>query len=286
MHIVTFKEVGPPVTPQEIKRLRRENMDFCRRMGQPVVLRHQWNEDDENAGLAQRCPACFDGVYDQPRNDCPVCFGFGWASVELTANPNLYIDRNGQLADQTPAAWSAVTGYTTGEIVYHAADTTDYVALAPSTGVEPGVTVGWQTSWAVHVPTTPTGWARQPRYGGFDQPILTWLVEPDVAVDVFRIADQGTLVRTYEAQGTAPWYPRLGDNDLCVNVDLALNDFSIVGTNDRFQLKIVQQVTVRGFGKAGRPRAQTQQAYLVEQTFQMAKFPDNSQIYNVPVDVD
>ena len=235
MYVVTVRNTGAPSTPQEIKRLRGENLELCLKMGQPVVLRHMWNEDDEEGGTAQRCPACFNDVYDQVRNDCPVCYGFGWASVEESPNLLLWIDTSGQL---------------------------------------------------VRTASPGTGWVRAPRYGGFGAPSLTWLMEPDVAVDVFRIAAPGTLVRTYEAVGVAPWFPRLGDNDLCVNVDLAPNDYEIVGTGDRFQLKMVQQITMRGLGKRGRLKNQTGQAFLVSQSFQMAKAPDNSSLYDVPVDPD
>ena len=227
---VTFKEVGPPNTPQEIKRLRRENMDLCRRMGQPVVVRHMYGREDVEAGIAEKCPACYDDVYDQVRNDCPVCYGFGFASVEQ--NPqSVWIDTSGQ------------------------------------------VVIG----------TQPFGGIKAPRYGGFGVPYLTWLMEPDVAVDVFRINEQGVMVQTFDAQGVAPWFPQLGDNDLCINVSLDSDGFTITDTFDRFQLKMVQQVTIRGFGKRA-PFGTSGNPFLVAQTFQMSKSPDNQQIYNVPVD--
>jgi len=59
---------------------------------------------------------------------------------------------------------------------------------------------------------------------------------------------------------------------------------SIIETGDRFQLKLVQQVTVRGFGKMGRP--QGGQAYMVAQTFQMSKAPTNSSLYDVPLNIE
>lgn len=230
MHIVTFKEVGPPNTPQDIKRLRRQNMDMCRKMGQPVIFRHMYNQEDVIAGIARQCPACYNTVYDQVRNDCQVCFGFGFASVENHDNPNLWIDTNGRIVNTT---------------------------------------------------SPKPEWVRAPKYGGFAEPVLTWLMEPDVAVDVFRINDQGIMTQTYDAQGVAPWYPKLGDNDLCINVTLGNNDFSILAAHERFQLKMVQQITIRGFGKMGRP--QGGQAYMVAQTFQMNKAPTNSSLYDVPL---
>lgn len=231
MRTVTFKEVGPLNTPQEVKRLRRQNMDVCRKMGQPIVFRHMYERQDVAAGVAKQCPACYDPAYNQVRNDCVVCYGFGFVSVE--DNPqSIWIDTFGQL--QT------------------------------TTNPDPA-------------------WVRAPRYGGFAVPYLTWLIEPDVAVDVFRINEQGVMVQTYDAQGVAPWFPDLGDNDLCVNVSVGTDGFTITDMHDRFQLKMVQQITIRGFGK----RAQVGNAgnpFQVAQSFQMSKSPVNQQLYNVPVD--
>jgi hypothetical protein len=127
------------------------------------------------------------------------------------------------------------------------------------------------------------GWVAAPRYGGYGVPYLTWLIEPDVAVDVFRISQQGALVKQYDAQGVAPWFPTVGDNDLCVNVRLASDGWTIEETLDRFQLKKAQQITIRGFGRLGRASANGQ-PYLVAQTFEMNKAPENLHIHDVPVD--
>lgn len=230
---VTYKEVGPPNTPQEIKRLRRENMDLCRRMGQPVVVRHMYSLEDVTAGIAQKCPACYDAVYEHVRGDCPVCYGMGFASVELNnANPKLWITSQGTV---------------------------------------------------VQAISQPAGSIQAPRYGGFGVPYLTWLVEPDVAVDVFRITDQGVMTQQYDAQGFAPWFPILGDNDLCINVSLKPDGFTINQALDRFQLKKVQQVTIRGFGRRTSPGS-LGQPLLVAQSFEMNKVPTNSQLALVPVD--
>jgi len=227
---VTFREVGPPNTPQEIKRLRRENMDLCRKMGQPVVFRHMYNLDDVENGEAKKCPACFDSVYEQTRNDCPVCYSFGFVSVE--DNPfDVWVTTDGQL----------VTG------------------------------------------AQPNGSIKAPRYGGFANPLLTWLLEPDVAIDVFRVNEQGVMIQTFDAEGVAPWYPRLGDNDLCINVVLDQDGYTITDMHDRFQLKRVQQITMRGLGRRGAQRS-GHQPFQVGQSFQMSKAPTNSALYGVPVD--
>jgi hypothetical protein len=216
--IKAVQNVGGASVPQDIRRLRRSNLETCKRLGQPVIFRHMWNLKDEVAGKAQRCPVCFDAAYEQVRNDCMACFGVGYVST--TAYAGHYYDKLGNFT----------TSNTTGLSAF--------------------------------------------KWGGFDKPYLTWLIEPDVAVDVFKINDQGVMVQTYDATGVAPWFPKLGDNDLCINVVLDRSANVIQSLGDRFQLKITQQVTMRGFGTMN--AARLDQPFLISQTFQMAKLPDVS----------
>jgi hypothetical protein len=246
--VLSYRNVGGRRTPEEIKRIRRENMDFCRKMGEAVILKHQYNNKDFNAGmdflddnnlllddpipvdtdplLAKHCPACWDDQYDRARSNCPVCFGVGFVSLLYDDITNKWIDSKGQLV-----------------------------------GGDPG-----------------TG-QKAPKYGGYGPGFITWMVEPDVAIDVFRINEQGVMVQTENAQGVAPWYPDLGDNDLCINVDLAPNEDAVIETRDRFQLKLTNPNTIRGFGIRG-----NYQDYKVSQQFAMARIPDNSIWYEVPTD--
>lgn len=228
MNQIAWTNVGDANTPQSIKRIRRQFMDACLRLGQSVVVRHVWNRDDVNSGLAKQCPACYNSAYDQTRGDCPVCFGVGFVSVANNTS-DLYINTQGKI----------VTG-------------------DPGTGV------------------------LAPLWGGFDQPFLTRIIEPDVTEDIFRINEQGILVRTYDATGVAPWYPTLGDNDLCVNITVDPRTGALLTTEDRFQLKKVQQVTIRGFGNRARNVAEVQ-PYLVQQNYQMNKLPLDNVFYTVPV---
>lgn len=113
MHVITARTVGHPRTPQDIQWMRRNNIETVRRMGQPVIWRHTFKEDDFEQGFytfqiaqgstenipVKRCPACFDAEYEQTRGDCPVCFAIGIVSVE--DDPNLYIDTIGRIT-KTP----------------------------------------------------------------------------------------------------------------------------------------------------------------------------------------
>lgn len=233
---IAHKAVGGRRTPQEVKRLRREVMDFCRKLGQAVVLKHQWNNEDIRNGLAKHCPGCYDDAYGQTRNKCPICFAVGIVSVENDDITNLYIE-NGQLVDQ--------------------ADEINQV--------------------------------QAPKYGGYGPGYITWMVEPDTPVDIFTINEQGVMVQTQQAQGVAPWFPVLHDNDLAVNVELTDNlkievvnvfgDGDINQSYDRYQLKMTNPITLRGFGHRAR-----QQDFQVQQTFEMAHVPKDNILYYVPLD--
>lgn len=94
-HIVDMKNVGPPSTPQEIKRQRRQVGDMLRRYGQPVIHRHMYTLDDFERGIVERCPVCFDDAYSQVRNDCPVCHSIGFVSVEK--DTDRFLDGDGDL---------------------------------------------------------------------------------------------------------------------------------------------------------------------------------------------
>lgn len=231
MKILSFKDVGPPNTPQEIKRLRYQNLGSCKHLGAPVVWRHAYGLQDLDSGVAKRCPACYSTTYKQGRSDCPVCYGTALVSVE--DNPETFwIDSDGLI-------------------------------------IEAG--------------SQPAGTVRAPRFGGFAIPYLTWLVEPDVKVDTFRLNEQGALVQQYDAKAFAPWTPTMGDNDLLINVSLGLSGYDVVGTHDRFTLKQVAQVTSRGLGKRGVPKP-LGQPFLVMQSFEMNKVAINHPFNAVPVD--
>lgn len=75
-------------------------------------------------------------------------------TIKLTFTPSALAAAKVQGAKGDPGgitswtgAWSSSTSYTTGQAVSNGG--TSYVAIAPSTNVQPGVTSGWETSWMV-----------------------------------------------------------------------------------------------------------------------------------------
>lgn len=68
--------LGSRTDPQDILDMRKASMDFHRTMGQLVIHKHKWNEQDVREGRAQHCPFHSD-VYERGEYD-PYCFGTGY----------------------------------------------------------------------------------------------------------------------------------------------------------------------------------------------------------------
>lgn len=219
-HVVNMKDVGPPSTPQEIKRHRRQVGDMLRRYGQPIIHRHRFTLDDVDRGLAKNCPACFDEAYNQTRNDCPVCFSVGFVSIEN--DPDAYIDYNGAI-----------------------------------------------TSEETDVPA--------PLYGGFGRPALTLMMQPDVAIDLFKIGDRGVLTRVEDSKAYTYFQPSFADNDILITVVIAQDGYSIREILDHYEAKITNNLTIRGWGK----RVRDQNMHTIGQEFEMALVPPNNVLRKV-----
>lgn len=214
--LLADKDVGGPAdTPQAIRRLRRQNYDQLRWIGEPVVVLHRFGNEEVEKGIAKQCPGCFNDIYGRERADCQICYGVGFVSV--TDDPDLWIDTDGR----------TITSSDSGTHIH------------------------------------------APLFGGFNQPFLTYMIQPDTPTDLFKIDQAGALVRTKQAQGFAPWTPMLSDNDLCVNVTID-REHNIIQSGLRFVLKMVQPITIRGFG-----RQQEYQQYLIGQQFEMAEVPNS-----------
>lgn len=119
-----------------------------------------------------------------------------------------------------------------------------------------------------------------PAFGGFREPVLTRVMEPDVGTDVMRWNEQGVLVRTKDATAIAYWTPLMGDNDMLVDVTLDVHHTKVVDQAQRYLLKMVSPQTIRGWGK----RAHDQR-YIVGQTFQMNTIPKENVLWQVPLPI-
>ncbi len=85
------KYVGQQNVPQDVKRRRRQVYDAMRHLGSPILVKHMFNADDVQKGLAVKSPN-FDEVYGQPRHGDPVSHGIGFVSAEIAEDEWLLND--------------------------------------------------------------------------------------------------------------------------------------------------------------------------------------------------
>jgi hypothetical protein len=77
MDVSTF-DVGPAAsTPREIRELRRHNLEFHHRLGNPFIFKRRKTMNDVEAGTATLCPYHYDRLYNSDYSRCPYCFGTG-----------------------------------------------------------------------------------------------------------------------------------------------------------------------------------------------------------------
>lgn len=124
-----------------------------------------------------------------------------------------------------------------------------------------------------------------PKYRGFGPGYLIYMIQPDVPEDIFKLTETGVLIRTQNATAQAPWYPKIEDNDLIINVTIDRNE-NIIETYERYQTKMTNPVSMRGFDRRGRQERTRAKgnSLAVNQTFQMSLLPAESVLYNVETD--
>lgn len=130
-----------------------------------------------------------------------------------------------------------------------------------------------------------TGWTQAPRYRGYGPGTITYIIEPDRAEDFFKATPGGPLFKVQTAMGIAPWWPDMNDNDLLINVSLDAQG-NIVDTFERFELKNVNPVSMRGLDSRGRKEYTENfgNSRVMNQTFEMTRIPENDIAYEVEVD--
>lgn len=129
-------------------------------------------------------------------------------------------------------------------------------------------------------------YAKAPKYRGFGPGYLIYIIQPDVAEDLFKINPEGALIRVQQATAQAPWFPELNDNDLLINVEIDRAE-RVVATEERYQLKMTTPTTMRQHDTRGRrelPNLNAGNRFLIGQSFQMVLLPDNHILYSVDTD--
>lgn len=125
-----------------------------------------------------------------------------------------------------------------------------------------------------------------PKFRGYGPSILVYVIEPDAAQDFFKLTESGAMYQTQTATAQGPWFPLFADNDLLINVEIDQNG-NILNSNERFELKVVTPVSIRGLDRKGRRQSGNPYGpnrYMINQSFEMAKVPDNNVIYQVEID--
>lgn len=95
------KYVGEEQVPQSLKRLRRQVYDAMRHLGSPVLVKHRYNADDVERGLARRSDN-YNKTYGQTRHDDPISHGVGFVSVEEAENEWVMPDGTLKYSDTQP----------------------------------------------------------------------------------------------------------------------------------------------------------------------------------------
>jgi hypothetical protein len=129
------------------------------------------------------------------------------------------------------------------------------------------------------------GYVAVPLHRGFGPGHLTWVIEPDIAEDEFRLNEAGALIKTQTATAQAPWYPEINDNDLIVNVVIDRH-FNVVKTTERYQAKMTSPISMRGHQRQGR-REYTEDGgnrFVIGHQFEMTLVPSTDILYSLPID--
>lgn len=131
------------------------------------------------------------------------------------------------------------------------------------------------------------GWADCPYcfgtgyLGGFADGVIVWVTFSDATENRIRVGPNGVLMFDREPQMVAPWIPDMGNSDLIITADFEPDTFDIVEERDRYTMKEVTPVTVRGFQR----QVQTKE-FRVQQNSQIDRVPDGDIFYQVPIVFD
>lgn len=77
--------LGEPHVPQDARRRRMQVMQAMLRMGTPVIVKHMYNIEDVENGIAKKSPT-WDDIYGQERHNDPFSHGVGFVSLEESDN--------------------------------------------------------------------------------------------------------------------------------------------------------------------------------------------------------
>jgi len=117
--------------------------------------------------------------------------------------------------------------------------------------------------------------------GGYADAQIIYATFSDATEDRIRVGPQGVLMFDREPQVIFPWLPDMGNGDLLITADFEPDTVTVIDTDDRYVLKEVTPVTIRGFQR----KVQTVE-FKVQQNAQIDRVPDGDHLYDVPLIFD
>lgn len=115
--------------------------------------------------------------------------------------------------------------------------------------------------------------------GGWADGVVTFISRADAQQDTIKFGPQGVLLFETHPDFTAPWTPEMGDGDMFITADFAMDTWDIIEEHERYDLQEVTPKTMRGFHK-------NQRGYRVHQAGNLDKIPYEDYRYNVPIVFD
>lgn len=118
--------------------------------------------------------------------------------------------------------------------------------------------------------------------GGYADGQIVFATIQDTQETAIRISPQGVLTMDMHPAMTAPWLPEMGDGDLLIVADFIPDSWTISDTFERYVLRDVTPVTMRGPGW-GRQNGALVHRQRISQQSQIDRLPPGHQLYQVPI---
>lgn len=121
--------------------------------------------------------------------------------------------------------------------------------------------------------------------GGYSDGQIVFVTIQDTTEAAIRVTPQGVLTMDMHPALTAPWLPEMGDGDLIIMADFEPASWRITDTLERYVLRDVTPVSMRGPGW-GRQNGALIHRQRISQQSQIDRLPPGHPLYQVPIVFD
>lgn len=121
--------------------------------------------------------------------------------------------------------------------------------------------------------------------GGYADAQIVFVTIQDAPEAQIKVLPTGVLSMDLHPAMTAPWIPLMGDGDLIVTADFIQGSWAIDDLHERYVLRDVTPVTMRGPGW-GRQNGSVIGRQIISQQSQLDKLPIGHPLYEVPLVFD